>query len=118
MRKSAFSVAEMKALWSHRTSVGRSKGKNDRIEKNRGGVTYYLFGNEIAHYDPGSRTVTVRDAGYLSATTKDRLNGLLGKKNLGISQKDGVWFLLKYTPSKGWNHEGKKKWPGHISFRV
>ncbi|MDD5539762.1 MAG: hypothetical protein PHG61_03620 [Candidatus Marinimicrobia bacterium] len=42
--KSAFTVSEMKALLKSKY-VGKSKGRNDRIEKNRGGVTYYLFGN-------------------------------------------------------------------------
>ena len=60
-KKSAFSIPEIKAFWASK-SVKRSKGKNDRLEKNAGGVTYYLFGNAIAHYDPGTHTLKLSDA--------------------------------------------------------
>lgn len=100
-RKSAFTVAEMKALWRS-ASRGKSKGKNDRIEKNQGGVSYYLFGNEIAFYDPANETVTVSDAGWRSTTTKDRLNTL----GVGVHQKDFRWYL------------GKEPWKGTYTFRV
>jgi hypothetical protein len=100
-RKSAFTVTEMKTLWSSR-SVGKSKGKNDRIEKNRGGVSYYLFGNEIAFYDPERHTVTVDDAGWQSATTKDRLSAL----GVRVTQKDFNWYL------------GNRPWTGSYTFSV
>lgn len=100
--KSAFTVSEMKALLKSKY-VGRSKGKNDRIEKNRGGVTYYLFGNAIAHYDPATRTLTLTDAGWQSSTTKNRLN-LLGA---GITQRDFRWYCGSGRYEKPWT--GMKK---------
>jgi len=88
-KKSAFSIPEIKAFWASK-SVKRSKGKNDRLEKNAGGVTYYLFGNAIAHYDPSSHSLHLSDAGHQSVTTKDRLNGL----GANINQKNFIWYTV------------------------
>lgn len=88
--KSAFSIAEMKALWKS-NRVSRVKGRNDRIEKNRGGVSYYLFGNQIAHYDPSTRTLLLRDSGFRTSTTKNRLNSL----GANITQRDYTWYTTK-----------------------
>ena len=94
----AFSLEDMKTLWKSK-SIGKSHGKNDRIEKNRGGISYYLFGNEIAHYNPEKKTLKLDDCGFQTATTKDRLNGL----GAGITQVAGIW----YTDSSKKTH-----WPG------
>jgi hypothetical protein len=103
--KSAFTVSEMKALLKSKY-VGKSKGKNDRIEKNRGGVSYYLFGNEIAHYNPSTRVLSLTDARWRSSTTKNRLN-LLGAN---ITQKDFAWYTTK---------NGRVvEWTGTKSIRV
>ena len=107
----AFSVPDMKAQWKSKY-VGKSQGTRDRIEKNRGGVSYYLLGNEIAFYDPETKIVTISDAGWQTSTTKDRLNGLLysGKSKARIHQKDGIWYL----------QVGKAVtlWPGTYKFKV
>lgn len=89
--KMAFTVTEMKALLKSK-SVGRSKGKNDRIEKNRGGVSYYLFGNEIGHYDPSSRTLTVSDGNHLSMTTANRVNLLMPRGHM--IRRDYTFYLV------------------------
>lgn len=102
--KSAFTVSEMKALLKSKY-VGKSKGRNVRIEKNRGGVTYYLFGNAIAHYDPATRTLTLTDAGWRSATTKNRLN-LLGA---GISQRDFQWYVGTGRYEKPWTGTTRRR---------
>lgn len=109
--KSAFTVPEIKAFWASR-SVGRSKGRNDRLEKNRGGVSYYLFRNEIAFYDPNKHTLEITNLGYETSTTKNRLNNLLrsGKIKAYIYQEDFSWYL--HTP------KGRSKWPGSLKFRV
>jgi hypothetical protein len=101
----AFSLADMKALWKS-SKVRVSRGRNDRIEKNKGGVTYYLFGNEIAHYNPMNGTLTLSDAGWETTTTKDRLNGL----GANILQKDFTW----YTSSQG----KRVLWPGTKIIKV
>jgi hypothetical protein len=50
-----------------------------------------LFGNEIAFFfnDP-ERTIEIRNCGWKSATTKERLNAIRG---VNISQKKGIWYL-------------------------
>ena len=100
-KKCAFSFEDMKNLFNSNKQV-RKSGRNDRIEKNRGGVTYYLFDNEIAHYDPENKTLTVTNAGWFSVTTKDRLNGLLCKFGCYIQQKDGEWFWVSQSGSDLW----------------
>lgn len=53
----------------------------------------YLHGNFIASYCRVSNTVTLRDAGWQTSTTKERLNGILD--NIGesrIFQKDWAWY--------------------------
>lgn len=104
-KKSAFSIPEIKAFWASK-SVKRSKGRNDRLEKNAGGVTYYLFGNAIAHYDPGTHTLTLSDARHQSITTKDRLNGL----GANITQKDFIWYTVI--------DRKVVRWPGSRKLKV
>lgn len=47
-----------------------------------------LHNNVIAWYDEGS--LFIRDGGWQSVTTKERLNGL---PNVHIVQKNWVWYL-------------------------
>ncbi len=50
-----------------------------------------LFGNEIAYiYHNAEKTLKIRNAGWFSETTKERLNAL---PNVHISQKSYNWFL-------------------------
>lgn len=51
-----------------------------------------LHGNLIAKRN-GSE-VYIRDAGWQSMTTKERLNGILARKGMHIYQKSGEWFLV------------------------
>lgn len=48
----------------------------------------YLFGHTIATSQHG--VLQISACGYLTVTTKERLNGLTG---VSIQQKKGVWFL-------------------------
>lgn len=52
------------------------------------GNALFLFGNKIAEYRKGELWIT--NAGWSSATTKERLNALPG---VSISQAKGVWYL-------------------------
>jgi len=50
-----------------------------------------LFGNEIAYiYHNNERTLKIRNAGWFSRTTKERLNAL---PNVDIRQKNSKWYL-------------------------
>lgn len=61
------------------------KGSNTEV-KNNGEM--YLFGNLIARHVPGGYEIT--NAGWQSATTKERLNAIQG---VHIVQKAGEWYL-------------------------
>lgn len=63
------------------------------------GVNLYLFGNKIA--EKRKDGIYISNAGWFSATTKDRLNGL---PNVSLYQKDKVWYLN----DKEWNGEWTK----------
>ncbi len=52
------------------------------------GTNLFLFGNKIA--EKRIDGIYISNAGWFSATTKERLNGL---PNVRLSQKAGKWFL-------------------------
>lgn len=59
------------------------------------GMTMSLHGNLIAHYDEDTLILFTR--GWLTRTTKDRLNCILSQWGLGIiSQKKGKWYYKDY----------------------
>jgi hypothetical protein len=50
-----------------------------------------LFGNEIAYlYNDPDRTLSIRNAGWFSKTTKERLNAI---PRVSIRQSKGLWYL-------------------------
>ena len=50
-----------------------------------------LFGNEIAYlYNDPERTLSIRNAGWFSKTTKERLNAI---PRVSIRQSKGLWYL-------------------------
>ena len=50
-----------------------------------------LFGNEIAYlYNDPERTLSIRNCGWFSNTTKERLNGI---PKVSIRQNKGLWYL-------------------------
>jgi len=110
-----FELSDMIAFWKSPRIIKKS-GKNDRLEKNRGGVTYYLFDHEIAHYDPDKKTVLLQDAGWRTHTTKDRLNKLLGRIGM-ITQQQHQWL---YIHGNRWPRakEGMIPWNGSLLLRV
>lgn len=59
-----------------------------------GNPRLFLFGNQIARIVDNVLEIT--NAGWASATTKERLNGLHGVQ---ITQRKGVWYLN----SKEWD---------------
>jgi hypothetical protein len=53
-------------------------------------VVMRLHGNTIARRRIGSNAIQITNAGWMSNTTKERLNGIPG---VSICQKKGQWFL-------------------------
>lgn len=55
-----------------------------------------LHGNTIAIYDSIEGLLTIRDSGWRTHTTKERLNGLLSVFNIkcAIIQAKGVWYTI------------------------
>ena len=72
-----------------------------------------LHGNTIAIYDRLEGKLTLRDCGWKSATTKERLNGLLSEfhSEWRIYQKDGAWYI---TDGMG----VRKNWDGFLVVEV
>ena len=58
----------------------------------------YLHGSRIAQIKPTG--LEINHQGYLTNTTKERLNGLPG---VSITQKKGVWYLNGSEMKEGWN---------------
>ena len=58
----------------------------------------YLHGNCIARQD--SFDLMINHQGYLTKTTKERLNGIPG---VHIQQKKGIWYLNGKEMLDGWN---------------
>lgn len=81
------------------------RGVRDKIENTDGVTNYYLWDNNIATFDAKKNTLTVRDTGWKTSTTKERLNNVISSKfgyDTRIEQEKHVWYI---------SHEGKKyKW--------
>ena len=58
----------------------------------------YLHGSRIAQIKPTG--LEINHQGYLTNTTKERLNGLPG---VSITQKKGIWYLNGLEVKDGWN---------------
>jgi|TARA_B100000085_G_scaffold251730_1_gene248970 hypothetical protein len=65
------------------------KRGNTQVKVFDNSVALYLHGNMIAEY-AADGALYIRDGGWQSNTTKERLNGL---PNVSIHQKDFQWYL-------------------------
>src|SRR5687768_6876320 len=103
MRKVTIKAAE--ALRNGENMVS----SNTRVHSD-GGVME-LFGNTIAICDHKERKLTLRDCGYKTATTKERLNGILSEfsSEWRIYQMAGKWY---YTDGAGI----RKDWEGFLTI--
>ena len=73
------------------------KRSNTEVEVRPNVTILKLFSNEIAYrYNDPDRTLSVTNAGWKTATTKERLNGIEG---VHIRQIKGKWYLN----GKEWN---------------
>ena len=61
----------------------------------------YLHNNNIAILSPNSRRLHIRNAGWFSVTTKERLNGILGRTPYYIRQKDFKWDIMRARWKEG-----------------
>lgn len=69
------------------------KKSNTKVECANGVATMFLHFNPIAEYrikDSVKNGIKIDACGWLTQTTKERLNALPG---VGICQKAGVWYL-------------------------
>lgn len=71
---------------------------NTKVTVKDGQTSLFLFDNLIAKKD--KEGVFITNSGWMSKTTKERLNGL---DNVNISQKKGVWYL------------NGEKWDGNLT---
>lgn len=78
---------------------GQYKFKSGNTEiKNIDGIwCLYLYGSRIAQIKPTG--LEINHCGYLSTTTKERLNGLPG---VSITQKHFRWYLNGSEMKEGW----------------
>ena len=92
-----------------RQSFGRS---NSQVMVGERFTYFSLFGKQIARYDSNCDELRLRDSGYQTVTTKDRLNGLLDTFDTGlrIFQKDYCWYI--------WNHREDitHNWQGELTI--
>jgi hypothetical protein len=62
-------------------------------------------GNSIAYkYNDPKQTISITNCGWVSKTTKERLNGVIGLSGLNVGkiyQKNWIWYL----DGKEWNGE-------------
>ena len=81
------------------------KGTNTKVTSDGVSVGMYLFDNLIA-YKSGNE-LSISSCGWNTATTKERLNGLLRSNNLPIlSQSNFEWFI------------GDKPFNGRATFKL
>lgn len=77
---------------------------NTKVISTYGGATMKLHGNTIASCSKHMLALTTQ--GWLTKTTKDRLNGILSKWGLGIiHQKKGKWFYNDYGTGREYQFE-------------
>lgn len=73
------------------------KSSNTKVEIRNNEVFFYLFNNMIAHRGikkDGTPFLFITTCGWQSATTKERLNGILSTYGLPtISQKNWIWYI-------------------------
>ena len=74
------------------------KQSNTEVRCVEGIWCMYLHDSRIAQIKPTG--LEINHQGYLTNTTKERLNGLPG---VSITQKKGIWYLNNSEIKEGWN---------------
>jgi len=79
----------------------KSSNTNVVINNTTGVIRLMLFGNCIATKNIGEKSFIIRNCGFFTNTTKERLNGL---PNVRINQKNYDWYLN----GQNWNGKDEK----------
>lgn len=74
----------------------RSKviGNNTKLVRKGGDIAVELHGNEIIRFLENKRVAVLRDGGYRSNTTKDRLNRYT-PSDFSVFQRDYEWYAKR-----------------------
>jgi hypothetical protein len=93
----------------------KMRSRNTEVTARSGNVSsMFLHGNCIAVLDHLTDTLTLYSAGWLTATTKERLNGILQEfgSPLQIKQRNFTWFVSNS------NLNTKFDWTGNLEVTV
>lgn len=74
-------------------------GRNTRVCKRGDGYALQLHSTDVATFNADG-TVTLRDGGWRTATTRARLNEIAG---VSVWQNKGIWYLLYPAPHYRYN---------------
>lgn len=114
MRKVEFvtvsSLIQQQACRVSNTEVAPDLGNSGRHAI---GWQYKLHGHVIGYYRPHAGTLTLRDCGYQTATTKSRLNAILGSlaPRFRVYQAAGDWYLDD-------RDGGSRDWIGSVTINL
>ena len=102
----------IKAAAAMRDGINTVSG-NTRVHS--GGNVMDLHGNTIAIFNREDGLLTLRDCGWQSVTTKERLNGILDTFETGkyIIQENWNWYIKDRA-----NDKIKDSWEGFIVVKV
>lgn len=73
-----------------------NEGNTEVKRLDSGDLEFNLFGNRIALLTDNQTTLIINHCGWLTNTTKERLNGLLSVYNLGYIQQEKKRFYYKH----------------------
>jgi len=82
------------------------RGVRDKIINRNGVVDYLLWDNHIASFDKNKNILTIRDTGWKTKLTKERLDSVLsskfgwGKGSIRLQQERFVWYLVSGDDKK------------------
>lgn len=80
------------------------------LVSNDGGISVEYHGHPIVEFNPHDRTVTLRDCGWQTHTTKERLNQF-APQPIRIWQNRGEWFWMSRVDPE----DLIRPWPDEIT---
>ena len=95
LKTSGQNFEKVSEILTGRNKNSRKMANNSYLErKDNGSIAYRLHSTDIVTYYPDK--IVLNSAGWLTTTTKDRMNQALRIVNpdLGISQKNKNWFFV------------------------
>ena len=105
-----FTLNDMKKF--AKSGKAKKGTQRDRLYRGREGnekdsniVLYRVWDNLIAVYNYKTKQLTIKDAGYRTNLTKDRLNGVIPRGKGKIAQKKFKWYI------------GKQEWKGSKVYK-